>query len=73
MAKEYKRRMRGQPGDAIRQDNLGNVIAVSTITFLSLLFILFNLSVLNPVTRSKSGYIQSVVHSPKHVFLLEYN
>ena len=29
MAKEYKRRMRGQPGDAIRQDNVGNIIAVS--------------------------------------------
>ena len=29
MAKEMKRRMRGQPGDAIRQDNVGNIIAVS--------------------------------------------
>jgi len=29
MAKEFKKRMRGQPGDAIRQDNVGNIIAVS--------------------------------------------
>lgn len=41
MAKEYKRRMRGQPGDAIRQDNLGNVIAVSTITFFLLSIIVY--------------------------------
>ncbi|KAF6023508.1 MAEL [Bugula neritina] len=27
MAKEFKKRMRGQPGDAIRQDNVGNIIA----------------------------------------------
>lgn len=35
MAKEHKRRMRGQPGDNIRMDNQGNIIAVCSLLQIS--------------------------------------